>query len=129
MHLARKLTYRPWLPVSVRPDNQQPKNSLEIRKADAVAIQAFAKGVANEEQQQRAWAAILHITEFNDLEFLPEEHGGERDSAFKGGKRHIGLQLLKIASNPLNLLTGEKNERRASSDGHASRTSKSTTNK
>ena len=103
-----KRPYRAWLPVQVRPDNAQPSNDLEIRKADCVALQAVAKGVANEEQQVRAFAAIQHICGVNDLEFLPDEHGGERDSAFKSGKRHIGLQLRKLVSFPLDFLTGEK---------------------
>ncbi|SCW39117.1 hypothetical protein SAMN02927900_01298 [Rhizobium mongolense subsp. loessense] len=102
--------YRPWLPVSVRGDNEQPKNDLEIRKADCAAIQAVANGVASAEQQTRAIAAIMHICGAHDLEFLPEEHGGERDSVFKSGKRHVGLQLRKLITFPLNLLTGEKND-------------------
>jgi hypothetical protein len=102
--------YRPWMPVKVRGDNQAPANDLEIRKADCIALQALSKGIANEEQQIRAFAAILHVCGVNDLEFLPHEHGGERDSAFKSGKRHVGMQLRKLVSFPLNLLTGEKHD-------------------
>lgn len=111
--MAEKRPYRPWLPVTVRADNELPSNDLEIRKSDCVAIQALATGTANEDQQKRAWAAILHITGINDLEFLPVEHGGERDSVFKSGKRHVGLQLRKLVSFPLNFLTGENHDRPA----------------
>ncbi|MGV2099048.1 hypothetical protein [Rhizobium sp. 21-4511-3d] len=104
--------YRPWHPVSVRSDNDQPRDHLEIRKADCVAIQAIASGTASEDQQKRGFAAILHICAISDLEYLPVEFGGERDSAFKGGMRHVGLQLRKLVSHPLNLLTGEANGRR-----------------
>ncbi|MDM9629536.1 hypothetical protein QTL95_26995 [Rhizobium sp. S152] len=103
-----KRAYRPWHPVGVRADNNAPANDLEIRKADCASLQALAAGVATEEQQKRAFGAILHICGVNDLEFLPDEHGGERDSAFKSGKRHVGLQLRKLVSFPLDFLTGEK---------------------
>ncbi|KRB51791.1 hypothetical protein ASE04_09680 [Rhizobium sp. Root708] len=103
-----KRAYRPWYPVKVNADNSQPAHDLEIRKADCVALQAFAAGIATEDQQKRAFAAIQHICGANDLEYLPAEHGGERDSAFKSGKRHIALQLRKLVSFPLDLLTGEK---------------------
>jgi hypothetical protein len=104
--------YRPWLPITVRPDNDPPRTNLEIRKADCVAIQAVHAGVASPEQQKTALAAIMHICGVNDLEYLPDEHGGERDSAFKSGGRHIGLQLRKLVSFPLNFLTGETHDGR-----------------
>lgn len=111
--MAEKRPYRPWLPVTVRADNNMPANHLEIRKSDCVAIQAVATGTANEDQQKRAFAAILHICAINDLEFLPAEHGGERESTFKSGMRHAGMQLRKLVSFPLNLLTGENHDRPA----------------
>jgi hypothetical protein len=104
--------YRPWCPVTVKPDNEPPATHLEIRKADCVAIQALSTGKANEDQQKRAWAAILHICAINDLEFLPAEHGGERDSIFKSGMRHVGLQLRKLTSFSVSVLTGDDNDRR-----------------
>lgn len=120
--MTDKRTYRPWLPVTVRSDNELPTSHLEIRKTDLVAIQAVSKGIANEDQQIRAWAAVLHICAINDLEFLPVEHGGERDSTFKSGMRHVGMQLRKLVSFPLNLLTGEQND--GSNDRHDRRTGK-----
>lgn len=109
--MAEKGHYRPWFPVRVRPDNSPPLNDLEIRKCDCVAIQAVASGSASAEQQKTAMAAIMHICGLNDSEYLPAEHGGERDSAFKSGKRHVALQLRKILSHSLSVLTGETNDR------------------
>ncbi|MGN6773241.1 MAG: hypothetical protein ACTHJQ_25855 [Rhizobiaceae bacterium] len=111
--MPKSRQYRPWLPVGVRQDNETPLNrlnDLEINKADCVALQAMATGTASAEQQKRALAAILHIAGTDDMEFLPDEHGGERDSAFKAGKRHVGLQLRKLVSFPLNVLTGEQKQ-------------------
>lgn len=108
---AKPRPYRPWLPVSVRPDNDTPLNrlnDLEINKADCVALQAVATGTANAEQQKRAISVVLHIAGTDDIEFLPDEHGGERESHFKSGKRHVGLQLRKLVSFPLDVLTGER---------------------
>lgn len=110
---AKPRSYRPWLPVTVRQDNETPLNRLshvEINKADCAAIQAVATGNANAGQQIRAMAAIMHVCGTDDLEFLPDEHGGERDSHFKSGMRHVGLQLRKLVSFPLNVLTGEQKQ-------------------
>lgn len=107
--------YRPWLPVTVRKDNDTPLGmltDLEINKADCVALQALRAGNANEGQQKQALAAILHICGTDDMEFLPDEHGGERETHFKSGKRFVGLQLKKLVSFNLNLLTGETDDGR-----------------
>jgi hypothetical protein len=105
--------YRPWFPVQVLADNEPPASNLQIRKADAVALQAIASGTANEEQQKRAFAAILHISGAGDLAWMPEEHGGERDSTFAAGKQFVGLQLKKLTTISLSILTGEANDRPA----------------
>lgn len=100
--------YAPWLPVVViSADQTMPASHLELRKSDVSALQAVAAGVANEGQQKQAIAAMFHITAIGDLEFLPEAHGGERGSIFKGGMRHVGLQLRKLITQPLDLLAGE----------------------
>ncbi|MGE8105157.1 hypothetical protein ACQKP1_15870 [Allorhizobium sp. NPDC080224] len=104
----KKPRYRPWLPVTVRSDNELPANDLEIRKADCVAIQAVATGTANEDQQKRAFAAILHISGLGGLAWMPHEHGGDRDTTFAAGKQHVGHQLRKLTSFSLSILTGEK---------------------
>ncbi|WP_234842777.1 hypothetical protein [Sinorhizobium meliloti] len=75
-----------------------------------MAIQAVSKGVASAEQQQRAIAAILHVCGINNLAWMPEEHGGERDTTFAAGKQHIGLQLRKLMTYSISILTGEKHD-------------------
>lgn len=104
----KKPHYRPWLPVQVRADNELPANDLEIRKADCVALQAVATGTASEDQQKRAFAAILHICGIGGLAWMPAEHGGERDTAFAAGKQHVGHQLRKLTTISLSILTGER---------------------
>jgi hypothetical protein len=108
--MAERARYRPWLPVTVNADNSDPATDLVIRKVDCVALQAVWAGVANEDQQKRAILTMMHICGVNDLEYLPDEHGGERDSTFKSGKRHVGLQLRKLVSFPISILTGEEND-------------------
>ncbi|MFN7089977.1 MAG: hypothetical protein ACK4P4_05445 [Allorhizobium sp.] len=103
--------YRPWHPVKVMSGNDQPASDLEVRKADCVAIQAVANGVANEDQQKRAIAAILHISGINQMAWMPEEHGGERDTSFAAGKQHVGFQLRKLITHSLSILTGDDNDR------------------
>ena len=108
---TKERVYRPWHPVTVRSDNEQPRTDLEVRKADCVAIQAVANGVANEDQQKRALAAIMHICGVNQMAWMPQEHGGERDTSFAAGKQHVGFQLRKLISHSLSILTGEEDGR------------------
>ncbi|WP_040456271.1 hypothetical protein [Hoeflea sp. 108] len=105
--------YRPWHPLTVRPDNEMPRNDLEIRKADCAALQALAAGIANEDQQKRALGAILHICGLHQPAWMPAEHGGERDSSFAAGKQHVGFQIRKLITHSLSILTGESNDRPA----------------
>lgn len=81
---------------------------MEITPAQARCLQLVSEGGATGDEQKIAMGAVLHVCGVDDLEYLPEEHGGARDGAFKSGKRHVGLQLRKILTHPLNLLTGEK---------------------
>ena len=111
--------YRPWRPVSVIPsgEDRKPATDIEISESDARAIRAVAEGIASPDQQKAAVVAFMWICGAHDLEYLPDEHGGERDSAFKSGKRHVGLQLRKLVSFPFHLLTGEPNDRADSGRG------------
>ena len=102
--------YRPWMPVVVV---DHPATHLELRKADVAALQAVAAGIANEGQQKQAIAALFHMTAIGDLEFLPDDHGGERGTTFKGGMRHVGLQLRKLLNFPLTTLTGDADDGRS----------------
>lgn len=108
--MSQKL-YRPWHPVTVRPDNEMPRNDLEIRRTDCVALQALAAGVANEDQQKRALGAILQICGIHQPSWMPAEHGGARESDFAAGKQHVGFQIKKLISHSLSILTGETNDR------------------
>jgi hypothetical protein len=103
--------YRPWHPTKVNKGNDLPIAADEIRRCDAVAIQAVAKGVASEDQQKMALAAIFHVCGINEMDWMPEEHGGDRETSFAAGKRFVGLQLRKITTLPLLHLTGEANVR------------------
>lgn len=73
----------PWVPPSYDDDT-------------IYAIRALADGQANEGQQKRAWAYIMYVTGANDMEFRPDDKGGERASAFASGKRFVGLMLDKL---------------------------------
>ena len=101
------MTYRPWTPVKVIGDKETPLTDLEITKAQARSLQLVCEGKAGADEQKMALEAVFRICGVDDLEYLPDEHGGARDSAFKSGKRHVGLQLRKIVRLPLSLLTGE----------------------
>lgn len=73
----------PWFPVE--PTQQQ-----------ARAVKALADGSASEVQQKIAMSFIVNrICGIEDMEFRPEEFGGERASCFAGGKRFVGNQIRK----------------------------------
>lgn len=98
--------YSPWAPVTY----SEGPNPLPgtLNKADIVALQALSRGEADPDQQRRALAAIVvRIAKANDLSFLPDSHGGERDTAFAEGKRFVGLQVRKFVETPLHVLSGE----------------------
>lgn len=99
----------------VRPGNETPISLLrdtEITKADCAALQAVASGTANEGQQKRAMAAILHICGINNMTWMPDEHGGDRETSFAAGKQHVGFQIRKLVTHPLDVLTGERQAKR-----------------
>lgn len=98
------MKYRPWTPVTVQ---DKPLYDCHITKLQARALHMLARGEATQDEQVAAFKSVLHICGVDDLEFLPDEHGGERESAFKSGKRHVGLQLCKLATQPLHLILGE----------------------
>lgn len=99
-----KRAYKPWLPVTVE---KQPLHDCHVTEAQVRCLQLLNEGKAQADEQKIALQAVFHICGINDLEFLPDEHGGERGTAFKGGKRFVGTQIRKLITQPLNLLTGE----------------------
>jgi hypothetical protein len=60
------------------------------------AFRALVQGVANSGQQKRVWAYLMLVCGEGDLEFRPDNFGGERASAFASGKRFVALQLKKL---------------------------------
>lgn len=72
---------------------------------DASAIQALARGEADQLQQQRALNFILHnVCGTYDLDYRPDP----RDHAFVSGKRFVGLEIVKLIK--LNLGVFRKKE-------------------
>lgn len=65
-------------------------------KAEYYAIKALYAGNANEHQQRLLWTLLMELTGYGDLEFRESE----RASVFAGGKRHVGLQLVKAVQMP-----------------------------
>lgn len=73
----------PWLPVY-------------FTARDAYAIQALARGEADADQQQRAFAWIANkASAVDDLSFRPGP-SGDRETAFAEGRRFVGLQIYKL---------------------------------
>lgn len=66
----------------------------DYSKAEIIAVQALATGTANEGQQKLAldWI-VTKVCKTYDLSFHPDsEHG----TSFAEGKRHAGLQIVKL---------------------------------
>lgn len=78
---------RPWLPT-------------EYSDEDVGALKALARGDCPEHQQRRAMKFIVEqLCGVYDLEFRPGPEG-DRESAFAGGKRWVGLQIVKMVNLP-----------------------------
>jgi hypothetical protein len=76
--------------------NKHPWDITPLTKDEARAFSALREGVASDIQQKRAIEVIVNkLCAMDDLEFRPDDAGGERASAFAAGKRHVGLQLRK----------------------------------
>ena len=75
----------PWLPT-------------EYTDFDVGSLKALAKGEANQEQQVHAMRFIVEqLAGVYDLEFRPGVEG-DRNTAFAGGKRWVGLQIVKMVN-------------------------------
>lgn len=73
----------PWVPA-------------KIRKDEARAIQAVGRGEGSDIQQKKAISVIIsRICAADDMEFRPDDKGGERATVFAGGKRFAGEQIRK----------------------------------
>ena len=93
--MARKpvTTHQPWHPYTWEP-------------ADAYALQALAKGIANEGQQKRALDWIIRSAGT----YAPTFYVGQHDASdFAQGSRHVGLQVVKLLNLPATLIEKAKN--------------------
>lgn len=77
--------HAPWMPSKWEP-------------ADASAFKALVRGDCPANLQQRALNFIIHdLCGTYDLSYRPNS---ERDTAFAEGKRHVGLQIVKLLKAP-----------------------------
>lgn len=97
--------FRPWLPWVVRSDDKPASHPRELSKHDLACLQACQNGAGNADQQQRAMVLILGMTGYRSTPWLPEEHGGARESDFMAGMNHLGQQLHKLLTTPFAILT------------------------
>jgi hypothetical protein len=82
-------------PVSVA---AMPWHPVRLSKHEARAIKALYDGKASEPQQQKALELFIKVFgSADDLEFRPDEMGGERASCFASGRRFVGQQIRKWA--------------------------------
>lgn len=97
------------IPKAARAEPHMPP---EWDPEDGFAIQALLMGRASEAQQKRAMSFIVHnICGSGDLEYRPPEFDPDgRASAFAGGKRFVGLQILKFAQLNIARLRGRETE-------------------
>ena len=76
-----------------------PWHPPHVTKEQARAIQLVALGQAGEIEQKTALKTIIDILGARDeLEFRPDEFGGERGSAFMAGRRFVALQVVRWAT-------------------------------
>lgn len=81
--------------AKVQPD--WPWQIPPIEDADIFALQAVARGIANEGQQRAAWDFITRILCRPDvMTFQPGGHEGERATSFAEGKRWVATQLRRF---------------------------------
>lgn len=73
--------------------------------AEATAMQALAKGVANAHQQRMALDWIMFkASNYLDEPFRPGGHDGERDTNFALGRAFVGRQVAKLLNINLSIL-------------------------
>ena len=68
---------------------------------DIYALQGVFHGTADAAQQRRALDWIINTAaETYELSFRSDDAGGDRESAFAEGKRHVGMQIVKMINMP-----------------------------
>jgi hypothetical protein len=108
--VAKLAPWRPWRPVEV--NNTTVVGPGLLNRADVAAIKMVWAGEATPEQQKRAIEAIIgRIACADELSFRADDHGGTRETDFSEGKRFVGLQLRKLITTSLDILTGDDERR------------------
>jgi hypothetical protein len=87
--MAERKAAQTWMPAS-------------WEAADMAALQALARGVANEGQQKRALNYIVNVLAMTyEHTYVP---ASERDSCHAQGRRYVGLQIVKLVNMPAHLV-------------------------
>jgi len=90
-------------PAFAEPDFRNPQGRSEV-----AALKALAKGEARPDQQIIAAETILNkFCRLNDLDWFPDDFGGERESSFAAGRRFVGLLFSKVITQSFEALTGK----------------------
>ena len=96
----QKAPSHPWKPVVVSTEDRLRLVPGVLHPSDVVALLAVSEGIANEEQQKRAFQAIVYkISCVKDQPYRPDAHGGDRDTAFACGKKYVGLEIVKLVTH------------------------------
>jgi hypothetical protein len=91
------VTAPPKRPARPKSQPSTPWQLPAIDNASVFAIQALARGIANEGQQRQAWDYILRaLCEIDRMTFWPGGDDGRRATDFAEGKRWVGVQLRRI---------------------------------
>lgn len=81
----------------------------KLTREEAVAIQAVARGEANQRQQMLSLSVIVQkLSQAHNLTYSPNSFD---ESAFLSGRAFVGKELLRIINSTVAKLTGEKNDR------------------
>lgn len=84
---------QPWLPAP-------------YEAVDVYAIQALAEGKANEGQQKRVLQWLIEkACGTYDETYMPDS---ERNTAYAQGKRHVGLQIVKLLKIPASSIEAKR---------------------
>ena len=99
----------PYMPpqVTVKPPALRTPGLISHR--DIRAISNCWKGEATAEEQRLALETVVYtLARADDLGYFPDNRGGERDSSFLQGMRHVGMQLRKFAMLGTAYLTADE---------------------
>lgn len=88
--------------MAKKPAVHQPWHPFPWDEKDAYALQACAKGIANEGQQRRAIDWIIRNAGTYDETFFV----GQPDATnYAQGMRHVGLNIVKLINMPASVIS------------------------